>query len=203
MIVGLTGKSCSGKNFVGRILSNAGLLVWDTDAMCHDGLNINYDTIISLFGPEVGTEIDGVKAISRPALGQIVFSDSSKRKMLEGVLYPWLEKQILKWDSENPDGVLVLNGALLYRSGLTRLCSCVIYVDALYEVRLNRAIERDGITEETFQKRENAQKDVDFRDVDYGIPLHIVTNNDFNIEKLNRQVFNICANIGILKGNRD
>ncbi len=201
MIVGLTGKSCSGKNFVGEILKSRGLLVWDTDAMCHDGLYLNIDAIISVFGPDVVIEEEGKKVVSRARIGKVVFSDPAKRKALEDILYPWLEEQVLQWRRENPDGVLVLNGALLYRSGIHRLCSCVIYVDATHEVRLSRALKRDGITEEAFERREDAQRDVDFRVVDYGIPVHVVVNNEFNVDKLNRQVFNICDNIGILKGN--
>ncbi|MBQ5392177.1 MAG: hypothetical protein IIU44_07385 [Spirochaetales bacterium] len=43
MIIGLVGKSCSGKNFVGGILEKAGILVWDLDVMCHEGLVENAD----------------------------------------------------------------------------------------------------------------------------------------------------------------
>ena len=50
MIIGLTGKSCSGKNHVGKILQEIGLEVWDLDKMAHDGLDANSDAIIKLFG---------------------------------------------------------------------------------------------------------------------------------------------------------
>ena len=82
MVIGLTGKSCSGKNYVGRVLEGIGLEVWDTDKMCHDGLNENIRAIVSEFGEGVvqGSEV------SRPALGKIVFSDPERRKALENIL---------------------------------------------------------------------------------------------------------------------
>ncbi|MBR2282440.1 MAG: dephospho-CoA kinase [Spirochaetales bacterium] len=199
MIVGLVGKSCSGKNYVGRILEGMGLLVWDTDVMCHDGLLENLDAVVKAFGPEVVSIVNGQTIVSRKAIGKVVFSDPGKRTELEGILYPWLMAKVLEWRDMNPDGVLVLNGALLHRGGFHLLCDCVIYVDASYEVRRDRAILRDGITEAQFRQREDSQSDVDFRDVDYVVPVHVVPNNEANFEGVNRQVFNICDKLGILK----
>ena len=198
MIIGLTGKSCSGKNYVGEILRSRGLEVWDTDVMCHNGLTENIQAIVSEFGEDVVIRHEGQSEVSRPALGKIVFSDAGKLRSLEGILYPWLRKLVLEWKASNPEGILVLNGALLYRAGFCDLCDCMIYVDAPYEVRLSRAEQRDGIDEQAFLLREKSQGDVDFRDVDYSIPLHIVTNNGSNLEEVNRQVIDICDTLGIV-----
>ena len=85
----------------------------------------------------------------------------------------------------------MINGALLYRSGFNRLCDYVIYVDASFYVRQKRALMRDGITEEAFGLREKSQEDVDFRCVDYGVPLGVVSNEEADMDKLRQQVFNI------------
>ncbi len=199
MIVGLVGKSCSGKNYVGLILQREGLLVWDTDEMCHDGLYENLDAVVKAFGPEVVSIVDGQTIVSRKAIGKVVFSDPGKRTELEGILYPWLKGKVIRWKAENPKGVLILNGALLYRGGFHLLCDSIIYVDAPYEVRRDRAMERDGITEEQFRLREASQSDVDYRVVDYVVPMHVILNNDANFEEVNRQVFHICDKLGILK----
>lgn len=199
MIIGLVGKSCSGKNCVAQVLEEKGILVWDLDVMCHEGLVENAPAVREAFGDEAVSVSDGKVTVSRSAIGKVVFSDPSKRAALELILYPWLEGKIRQWDSDNPGGVLVINGALLYRAGFHRLCSAVIYVDAPYETRLSRAMKRDGITEEAFSLREKSQTDVDYRDVDYGVPVYVVTNDEFNFDKLNRQVFIICDRLGILK----
>lgn len=203
MVIGLTGKSCSGKNCVGDILKDAGFLVWDADRMCHDGLIENKEAVFSLFGEKAGTEKDGVFVPDRREIGRVVFSDPAKRTALEGILYPWLLEKVLEWKASNPDGVLFLNGALLHRAGFQAIGDIVIYVDATYEVRLKRAMERDGVSREVFDLREKAQEDVDYRNVSYGLPLYVITNNESDIDNLHRQVFNICDRIGILKGNRD
>ena len=195
MVIGLTGKSCSGKNYVGQVLEGIGLEVWDTDRMCHDGLNENIRAIVSEFGEGV---VQGEK-VSRPALGKVVFADPERRRALENILYPWLRKKVEEWIDGNPDGILVLNGALLYRAGFCDMCECVIYVDASYETRLRRAMERDGLDEKTFMLREESQQDVDFRDVTYPVTLYIVLNNDSNSGEVNRQIFDICDKLGITR----
>ena len=188
MVIGLTGKSCSGKNEAGNILAQAGLEVWDLDRIAHRGLEENREAVEAVFGPD----------ISRPAIGRIVFRDPEKRRQLEGILYPWLGKKISAWKDENPEGVLVVNGALLHRAGFHLLCDCIIYVDAPFNVRLERALQRDGVTEEQFRLREGSQDDVDFRVVDYKVPVHVILNVDLNLDELRRQVLNICDKIGVL-----
>ena len=181
MLIGLVGKSCSGKNYVGTMLERMGFEVLDLDVLGHEGLSANADAIESV-------------------------DDPSLRKALEDILYPWMERRILEHEALRGGSVLVLNGALLHRAGIDRLCKAVIYVDAPYEVRLKRAFERDGISEEAFQKREAAQEDVDFRDNAYRCPVFVVENG-FGAEKreLNRQIVEICDRIGItdIKGNEN
>lgn len=188
MVIGLTGKSCSGKNEAGNILARAGLEVWDLDRIAHRGLEENREAVTAVFGPDT----------SRAAIGRIVFSDPDKRRQLEDILYPWLEKKIISWRKANPDGVLVINGALLHRAGFHLLCDSIIYIDAPFGVRLGRALQRDGVTEEQFRLREGSQDDVDYRVVDYRVPVHVILNENLNLDELRRQVLNICDKIGVL-----
>ena len=199
MVIGLTGKSCSGKNEAGSILARAGLEVWDLDEIAHDGLEVNADAIGALFGAKAVRRERGKVIVDRKVISDVVFSDPSMRTKLEGILYPWLEAKAVKWANDNPNDVLVLNGALLYRAGFNKICDDVIYVEASFETRLKRAIKRDGVTEEQFKKREASQEDVDYKVVDYGVPVYLVSTEDGDMDKLRQQVFNICDTLGIVK----
>ena len=106
MVIGLTGKSCSGKNYVGDILASKGLEVWDTDKMCHFGLNDNIRAIVSEFGEDVVVSTGGRPEVSRSALGKIVFADPQRRKALEDILYPWLRRRIVIWMNRKPEGIV-------------------------------------------------------------------------------------------------
>lgn len=199
MVIGLVGKSCSGKNEVGKVLQKLGLEVWDLDEIAHDGLEVNANAIEALFGAKAVRREKGKVIVDRKVISDVVFSDPSMRTKLEGILYPWLEAKAVKWAKDNPNEVLVLNGALLYRAGFNKICDSVIYVEASFGTRLKRAIKRDGVTEEQFKKREASQEDVDYKVVDYGVPVYLVSTEDGDMDKLCQQVFNICDTLGIVK----
>lgn len=167
MLIGLTGKSCSGKNYVSDYFSRKGFEVWDLDREAAKIRKQKHKEITAAFGTT-----DSAK------LRTIVFSDSEKLETLQNIIYPALIQKIknCKYD-------LVINGATLKRADLDLLCSFIIYVDAPYEIRLKRAVKRDGITEAEFAKRENAQDDVDYRKVRYACPVYpIDTTEDWNAQ---------------------
>lgn len=160
MILGLSGKSCSGKNHVGLLLSERGLTVWDLDREAQRIRQDKHDEIIRIFGTTDPKEIS-----------RMVFTDPKRLKELENIIYPTLRERILSFE-----GDLVINGALLYRSGFDELCTAIIYVDASFEKRLERALVRDSVTKEAFCLREKAQSDVDYRTVSYRCPVFVLDN---------------------------
>lgn len=160
MLIGLTGKSCSGKNIVSKYFSRKGFEVWDLDREAEKIRKEKRSEVLAVFGTT-----DSKK------LASIVFSDSEKLKKLEQIIYPQLVSKIKEFKYD-----LVINGATLKHAGLDSLCSLIIYVDVSYETRLKRACERDGISEAEFSLRDAAQSDVDFRKVKYDCPVYPVDN---------------------------
>ncbi len=204
MFVGLVGKSCSGKNYVGKLLEQKGYEVWDLDVLCHDALEQkeNIQKVEQVFGSQVLEN----GAVSRQALGKIIFEKPEMRSKLENLLYPWLIKKVALQETLQPQAVVFLNGALLRRAGLDSYCNFVVYVDAPYEDRLKRALVRDGVTETSFAKREAAQEDVDFRNNQYKAPILVINNgNETKNLELIRQINIICDRISTIfkKGNED
>ena len=206
MFIGLVGKSCSGKNYVEAILQKQGYMVLDLDKMCHDLLKKTtvISAVVQAFGPEV--LLPESQEISRPALSKLIYDKPSKRRVLEKILYPALEKEILSVQALCPMKTIFLNGALLRRAALDELCKAIIYVDAPYEVRLERALVRDSITKEAFEKREAAQKDVDYRDNQYKAPVWVINNDKTTKDaELVRQINGICDRINLIsqEGNEN
>lgn len=165
MIIGLTGKSCSGKNIASLHMEAIGWKVLDLDVIGHDLLDEKKEEIEKTFGTSQRREIS-----------KIVFNNPEKRKILEDILYPDITKAVLEAEKTNP--IVVANGALLYRANIDSLCKFIIYIDASYEVRLQRAIMRDGITEKDFELRDKAQYDVHYNDVKYRAPVVVVDSEN-------------------------
>ena len=171
MIIGVTGKSNSGKNTACKILEALGLTVWDLDKEAAKVREKYKDKVIDIF------KTDNPGKIAKQA-----FSDYNKLHALEKIIFPVLMQKI-----ENHKGNLVINGALLHRSGFDSLCSFIIYIDSDFEERLKRGIKRDNISEQQFLDRERMQQDVDYRNVKYRCPVNVVNNNG-NIKDLENDI---------------
>jgi dephospho-CoA kinase len=79
-IIGLTGGIASGKNFVAEIFQKNGAAVFDADKEVHELLESHAEAIKEV--KENFPESVIGKKISRKLLGQIVFSDPQKLKIL-------------------------------------------------------------------------------------------------------------------------
>uniref|UniRef100_A0A803NHJ0 Dephospho-CoA kinase n=1 Tax=Cannabis sativa TaxID=3483 RepID=A0A803NHJ0_CANSA len=81
-LVGLTGGISSGKSTVSTLFKAHGIPVVDADVVARDVLKKGtggWKKVVSAFGEEI-LQPDG--EVDRPRLGQIVFSDSGKRQLL-------------------------------------------------------------------------------------------------------------------------
>ena len=181
MIIGITGKSNSGKNVISEILKSMNYIVWDLDIMSkeiRENKNKEIKTIFRTTNPK--------------EIAKIVFSDTLKLKELENIIYPELYDKVKKYKKyENKD--LIINGALLYRAELDKLCDYIIYVDASLDTRIARGCKRDKISTNDFLLREKMQYDIDYRDVKYNCPVYVIENEDeengkINIQKLKNKI---------------
>lgn len=177
MVIGLTGKICSGKNFIGRLLQARGFEVWDLDREAEKIRKAKRAEIFNAFGTTDSEE-----------LSQKVFNNPKALKQLENIIYPDLKEKIKTYPFD-----LVINGALLNRSGFDSLCSFIIFVDAPYELRKQRALNQRHLSEQEFERRNRSQEDVN--PASYSCPVRIIRNNGepdhILIPELDR-IFDVC-----------
>lgn len=161
MIIGLTGTIGSGKSTVSARLAKLGALVLDADTISREAVKKGADglnKIAEVFGKEV---IDANGELDRKALAGIVFSDESKRLILNGIIHP----QVLKALKErthgekalNPNRMIVWDVPLLIEVGWVEYVDSVWLVTAPEQTRINRIMARDGCTIKQAQSRICAQ----------------------------------------------
>ena len=191
MIIGLTGKSCSGKDYVARLFGEE-FVVIDEDNLGHVALDNNREKLVAAFGDSIIT--DG--KVDRKKLGPIVFSDKEKLEKLNSISHPWMMAETLRLcrEAESEGKIAVINAAILEKMGFVPYCNEVVLVSSPYSERLKRAVMRDKITPEAFEKREENQKDIGSTLSNGGVK---VTNiiNDGDKESLSRQVKEYCDSI--------
>ncbi|HEX7530731.1 MAG TPA: dephospho-CoA kinase [Pyrinomonadaceae bacterium] len=159
--IGLTGSIAVGKSFVLGVLAELGCRVLDADATAREVVapgTSGLKSVVGAFGSEILRE-DGT--LDRGKLGTIVFADEEKRQLLNSILHPLIiaaqDDQIRRWQQETPDGIAVVDAALMIESGGYRRFDKLIVVHCRPEVQLQRLILRDGLLPKEAGRRIAAQ----------------------------------------------
>ena len=155
----VTGGIGAGKSAVSRMLIERGVPVYFSDDMAkslYDRAASLRDSLRRLFGERVFRDGD----VDRRALAELIFADEEKRRALEALVHPAVFRDFEAWKAERPDCALVaFESAILLDRGLPEgFADYVIYVDAPEELRLRRAMERDGSAAESVRRRMQSQK---------------------------------------------
>lgn len=161
MLLGICGKSGSGKSFVARALiqNRSNAIHVDIDALDHQANEIKevQDILVKYFGSEVIK--NGV--VDRKYLGQVVFNDKEKMALLMQIKGAYVYKTIDDIIANNPNSLIILDHICLPEMKYFDICDLKVLVDIPYEIRKERAIERDHITEAQFDLREKGSINYD------------------------------------------
>ena len=156
-IVGVTGNICTGKSAVCNILKDIGAQIIDADIVTHDVMKSCgpvFIDIVEEFGEKI---LSNTGEIDRKILGQIVFSDKLSLNKLELLLHPTIRSKIEETILDSNDGVIVVEAIKLLESGLSNHCDSVWVVNASFEQRLERLMQRDNINAKEAQNRLHMQ----------------------------------------------
>jgi dephospho-CoA kinase len=159
-ILGITGTISSGKSLVGKILSERGVPVFDSDQIVHDLLSMDTPTrkaVVDRFGESV-VDGNGNGAINRAALGKIVFSDAQARKDLEAIVHPAVIKENRRRIHEHPNNAVVaVLAPLLFEAGLKNEYNEIWTITTDLETLKQRLRQRDKLSEAEVERRLAAQ----------------------------------------------
>ena len=164
-IIGLTGLTGAGKSTVAQKLMAYGCYHIDADKVAREVINNNENVKNKLkeyFGDDVINE-DGTT--NRPLLASRAFANEESTNALNEITHPAVTEEIksIIGDMEEVGyrGVII-DAIALFESGEDALCDFTVAVVAPKEIRLQRIMKRDNITEEKALERINAQKDESF-----------------------------------------
>ncbi len=156
VLVALTGGIGSGKSLAGEFFAELGAIVVDSDQLARDVIERGtpgFDEVVTEFGDEVLTQ--GI--IDRKKLGEIVFGDEAKRKILESILHPLIRAALDNVAAAAPAGSVVIHQIpLLAETGGKDRFDLVLTVSADLTARRTRLIAR-GLASHDIEKRLQAQ----------------------------------------------
>ncbi|CDS05117.1 hypothetical protein LRAMOSA07646 [Lichtheimia ramosa] len=193
-LIGLTGGIASGKSTVSRLLQEHDIPVIDADKIARQvvepGRRAN-KLIRKHFGDDVFLP-DG--NIDRPKLGQVIFGDPAKRKVLNQCTHPAVRQEMLKqaflyW-IKGAD-VVVLDVPLLFESGMDKLVGTTVVVYCSEVLQLQRLMKRDQMGEDAAVQRIRSQMSLN----DKVSKADVVIDNSSDLSQLQVQVKNLIQRI--------
>lgn len=160
-IICLTGGLASGKSTAVAYLADKGAHIIDADILGHRAYDPGtraFDEVIATFGEEVRGD-DG--QINRKILGGKVFGKPGELDKLTAIVWPEIrrlaEAEIADFNAEHPEGIVVLEAAVLFEAGWEDIGDEIWVVVIDREVAIERAMSRDGSGREAIENRLNSQ----------------------------------------------
>lgn len=185
MLVGIVGKSGSGKSFIAKSLEEKiDNSIWiDVDKVGHMSLNDNKikDALINHFGLSI---LNG-DSIDRKKLSDIVFNDEKELAFLNQLTELYIKDKITQVINNNPNKIIILDWALLTETRFFELCDIKILVQASKDLRTERVIKRDNVDISKFEAREKASYSYDNLNFDF-----VLKNNEqLDIQRMVNKIY--------------
>lgn len=160
--VGITGGIGSGKSTVCAILEEMGVAVYNSDARAKELMTTSAtlrEAIVARFGAECYT----AEGLNRGYLAERVFGDAAELAVLNSLVHPAVMADFEAWAERQEGSYVVFESAILFESGLEQRVDMAIAVLSPEELRIERAMRRDGTTREQVVARIRRQLSDDER----------------------------------------
>ena len=192
MILGITGGSGCGKTTLLNLIRDRGGLVLDCDEIYHELLLSDKKMLEAIDGRFPGVVENGT--LNRKKLGQIVFADESALLDLNAITHAAVKREVLRRLEAKP-ALAAIDAIGLFEGKLAELCDVTVAVVAPTELRVQRLMQRDGISEDYARSRIAAQHEEGwFRE-----RCDHVLENDSTLDAFTRKCLAFLHTIGIME----
>ncbi|WP_414828232.1 dephospho-CoA kinase [Alteromonas sp. H39] len=151
LVVGLTGGIGSGKSAVTTLFASHGIDIIDADVVARDVVkpgSVGLKEIVSKFGDTILLD-DGT--LNRAQLREVVFHDADNKTWLNALLHPLIREAMQSGIQNSTSEYCILAVPLLIENKLTTMVNRVLVVDCTEQQQLERAMLRDGSSEQTIR----------------------------------------------------
>jgi dephospho-CoA kinase len=188
--VGLTGGIACGKSTIAAMLVKRGAHFLQADTLAHrlyEPSMPTYNEVVRRFGREI---LDSDGRINRARLANLVFP--SRIGELNSVVHPAVVQAQTAWMNEveraDPNGVAVVEAALLLEAGAAKDFDKIIVVTCDFECKVKRFAERTGVALEAARAEVERRSAAQFTDAQKAGHADYVIENSGTPEEADRQV---------------
>ncbi len=158
VVIGLCGRTGSGKSTVGRYFETLGAAYIDTDAVSREVTRAGepcLDELSRAFGSGI-LNADG--SLDRKKLAEKAMEGGADYNMLNAITHKYILGRTRELIAASGKAYAVVDAPMLFESGFDKECDFVVGVIAPPRLALLRVIKRDNIDIKTVEKRLEKQK---------------------------------------------
>lgn len=150
--VGITGGIGSGKSVVCKIFETLGVPIYYADDRAKQLMHED-TALMAAIKDRFGADIyqDGV--LNRQKLSELVFNDKAALQDLNALVHPAVGRDSKAWQQQQTAPYTLREAALLFEAGSYKLLDKIIVVTAPKALRIDRVMQRDGVSKEQVQAR--------------------------------------------------
>lgn len=157
----ITGSIGSGKSVVSRMMDTMGVPVYDCDSSAKRLMTCDATIVAELkrmFGEECYND-DGM--LNREYIASRIFTDKENIKRVNSLVHPAVKKDFESWAKKQESGLVAVETAILYESGMVDAVDKVLVVWADRETAVRRTMERSGMSRIQVESRLDNQMGTD------------------------------------------
>ena len=142
MKIAITGGIGSGKSYVCRTLEQRGIRIYDCDSAAKRLMRTSptlRQQLTELIGPDT---YDSEGHLNKAEVARFLLLSEQNAQAIDAIVHPAVAQDFLQ------SGYQWMECAILFESGFDNLVDKVIVVTAPEEIRIERVMNRDGITRE-------------------------------------------------------
>lgn len=157
-IVGLTGGIGSGKSTIAKMFEDLGIAVYYADDEAKNLMKTSLQIKKKLID-EFGEKVFKNGNLNRAFLAGIVFNNKEKLQKINAIVHPEVDKHFKNWVIDQKGDFIIQENAILFENKKQDNFDYIITVTAPKNIRIERVIKRDKVTEEQIISRMNNQLD--------------------------------------------
>ena len=158
---GITGGMGVGKSAAAKTFKKLGVHIFDADREAKqllDSSAIIQNDLMAEFGSDI---LDNTGKINREKLADVSFQDEYHQITLNSIIHPHIFEKIdedyQKISTKSKASFFMVDGALIYESGLDSHLDYIIVVTAKLSIRMERAFKKGNIPREDILRRIDLQ----------------------------------------------
>ncbi len=151
-MIGLTGGIGSGKSVVAKIFTTLGIPVFNADEAAKHIMQTSPEMKAKLI-EQFGSSIYDASGLQKEKLAAIVFNDPYQLQLLNVIVHPVTIQAAKDWAAKQTSPYVIKEAALIFESAAADGLFKVIGVTAPLSLRIQRVMQRDGVSKEQVEVR--------------------------------------------------